>query len=1107
MSKHWMYIASILALTIGIMTPSGLAINQVLSLDGDGDWVELTDFVVPETFTVEMQVNPNSIHDGQNFIGKHTINGGNIFVLGYYDGGLYVLIRSALHTEGEKITGFHHLAVVVEKITPTRSDVTVYRNGSLLWQATLPDTIGNTDGKPWVFGQDWDGESLTDFFNGFIDDIRFWGSARTQEVIQAAMNTTLSGNEPGLIGYWNFDDGAARDLSLNGNDGTLNGGASIIDPERVFQGVFFPEGELSFADTVVAYNPVIKNGEPHEKFANPSKALGAPDFDNVNAPSYVSLGDGGSITVQFTDNSLTGSDDDAGDLRIFEVGPDVEDTFVEISRDGVEWVKVGKVYGGISTIDLDAFGFGSTDFFSYVRLTDDPDEGGQFGGTVGADIDAIGAIFSSTVVINDGTTVPPTSTFTGGEQIAKVLAPVLPDQERHESREIRKIYWTDIGTYKIQRANPDGSNIETLLTGVRAWVLALDIPGDKMYWVNWSSGLVRRANLDGTNIETLVTGVSRVEGIALDLRARKMYWTLPGKIQRANLDGSSIETLIDQLSKPDSIALDVAGGKMYWTDVNMNKIQRANFDGSNIEDLVTYDMYFPQGLNLDLTGGKMYWTNWPPVDKIQRANLDGSNVEDLASGLGGLEGLALYVDAGKMYWTDFNIDKIQRANFDGSDIEDVVTTGLNYPLGITLDIRHKPRTAAEYLWSVPAGISLIHVPLKVTAVDDMPQTITSIGDLYDALGGGDTVNFLITYDSSTQEWLSYFVPSDKGTPADRELTDDTGIIAGMQGPVSIRLSGDTLGTNGSSTITLNPGLNVVGLPLNDSRVTRVSDLFALDGIGGNVPVIILTDGGEFKLVGRADDPGDIEITGGQSFILTASREAAVDISGDAWTNVSGTAAAPPVTLKGIEVGDTTPVLALRGSIVDQEAGLKVEGCRVTVKNLSTDRKFTTVTAPDEAGYRLTVVDTETGQAATIGDTLEISAQSPNPFIGVQPLRYTVTAEDVKRSLIQLPELVVYEIPAETQLLSNYPNPFNPETWIPYRLAEDAFVTLTVYDQTGQVVRALNMGHQAAAVYESRSKAVYWDGRNEFGESVASGVYFYHLSAGDYSNTRKMVILK
>ena len=427
--------------------------------------------------------------------------------------------------------------------------------------------------------------------------------------------------------------------------------------------------------------------------------------------------------------------------------------------------------------------------------------------------------------------------------------------------------------------------------------------------------------------------------------------------------------------------------------------------------------------------------------------------------------------------------------------------------GVNISFSNLKPITSEYTLSIPVGINLIHVPLKVTEVDGAEQTIKLISDLYDALGGASTVNFLITYDSISQDWYSYFVPSDKGGPADSGLTDDMGIIVGLRTPVSIHLRGTALGTNASSTITLNQGLNVVGLPLNDSRINRVSDLFDLEGIGGNVPVIILTDGGEFKAVGRADDPGDIPITGGQSFILTAQRAATVTISGDAWANNSETAVAPPVTLKGIEVGDTTPVLGLRGTIVDERTGLKAEGFRVTVKNLSTGKAVADVTTPDEAGYRSTVIDIERGRAATVGDILEISARSPNPFISVEPLRYTVTAEDVKQSLIQLPELVAYEIPAETQLLRNYPNPFNPETWIPYRLAEDAFVTLTIYDLNGQIVRTIDVGHQTAAVYESRSKAIYWDGRNEIGEQVASGVYFYHLSAGDYSATRKMVIVK
>ena len=114
---------------------------------------------------------------------------------------------------------------------------------------------------------------------------------------------------------------------------------------------------------------------------------------------------------------------------------------------------------------------------------------------------------------------------------------------------------------------------------------------------------------------------------------------------------------------------------------------------------------------------------------------------------------------------------------------------------------------------------------------------------------------------------------------------------------------------------------------------------------------------------------------------------------------------------------------------------------------------------------------------------------------------------MKRGFLVLEQLLISLTPRKTELLSNYPNPFNPETWIPYRLAEDAFVTLTIYDGSGHLVRTLDVGHRIAAVYESRSKAVYWDGRNGLGERVASGIYFYTLTAGDFSITRRMVILK
>ena len=107
----------------------------------------------------------------------------------------------------------------------------------------------------------------------------------------------------------------------------------------------------------------------------------------------------------------------------------------------------------------------------------------------------------------------------------------------------------------------------------------------------------------------------------------------------------------------------------------------------------------------------------------------------------------------------------------------------------------------------------------------------------------------------------------------------------------------------------------------------------------------------------------------------------------------------------------------------------------------------------------------------------------------------------------LQSLLALLIPEETALLPNYPNPFNPETWIPYQLSEPAEVTLHIYTVNGMLVRTLALGQMPAGIYQSRSRAAYWDGKNDVGESVASGIYFYTLTAGDFTATRKLLIRK
>ena len=109
----------------------------------------------------------------------------------------------------------------------------------------------------------------------------------------------------------------------------------------------------------------------------------------------------------------------------------------------------------------------------------------------------------------------------------------------------------------------------------------------------------------------------------------------------------------------------------------------------------------------------------------------------------------------------------------------------------------------------------------------------------------------------------------------------------------------------------------------------------------------------------------------------------------------------------------------------------------------------------------------------------------------------------KRELI----ISLRPLPKVTQLLQNYPNPFNPETWIPFELNQDSEVSLTIYDTVGRLVRRIDLGFQPAGVYLRRDRAIYWDGRTQSGEQVASGTYFYTLKTAGYVSTQKMIILK
>ena len=282
------------------------------------------------------------------------------------------------------------------------------------------------------------------------------------------------------------------------------------------------------------------------------------------------------------------------------------------------------------------------------------------------------------------------------------------------------LYWTDAGSDRIQRAELDGSDLRTLVTGlVKPRDLALDRDGGRMYWTDSGSDKIQRAHLDGSHVEDLVTeGLKEPFGLALDPGGGKMYWSDYGsdRIQRSHLDGSQVEDLVATgLQEP--YGLDLGEGRIYWTDWGSDKIQRAELDGSEIEDVVT-GLQSPLGLVLDAAAGQLYWTD-NGSDKIQRSNLDGSQVEDLVTeGLQLPRGLALDAAAGRLYWIDNGSGKIQRARLDGSDVEDLVTSGLKESHGLALG----------------AGL-----PAQILNVEGEPATLDLTGRFRDPEGGALTL--------------------------------------------------------------------------------------------------------------------------------------------------------------------------------------------------------------------------------------------------------------------------------------------------------------------------------------------------------------------------------
>ena len=365
-------------------------------------------------------------------------------------------------------------------------------------------------------------------------------------------------------------------------------------------------------------------------------------------------------------------------------------------------------------------------------------------------------------------------------------------------------------------------------------------------------------------------------------------------------------------------------------------------------------------------------------------------------------------------------------------------------------------------------------------------------------------------------------------------------------------------------VMLEPGLNMVSVPLMPSEPYTASSLAEMLG----ATIVIKLNAATQSFVGYtvADGGDGFAIDGGKGYIVNTPAGGMVKFTGDAWDNqpepepvveepvVEEPAVEEEVAEEVVEEAAVEEVVeepaaeepaeevaeepAAEEAVEEPAAEEVAEEPAAAAPALSTFRSaWAFIVTSDIQGmdtgraYTLVAENLRTGSIATqniptgvkrssaiwadlnrksvveAGDKLQIALYDDRGRVVSGPFQRTVATVDLRNAFLSVDLRVGDVRPQETVLAQNFPNPFNPETWIPYELSEGTEVSIQIYDVSGRLVRRLDLGWQPVGSYMTSSSAAYWDGRNAVGERVASGIYFYTLQTSDFAATRRMVILK
>ena len=431
--------------------------------------------------------------------------------------------------------------------------------------------------------------------------------------------------------------------------------------------------------------------------------------------------------------------------------------------------------------------------------------------------------------------------------------------------------------------------------------------------------------------------------------------------------------------------------------------------------------------------------------------------------------LNIAIGGGKVYWTEKTGESggtINSANLNGSGVTELVSI-LAVPMGIAVD------TAGSKLYWTNSRGRIQSAALDGSGITNVMQNLPSPMDL--ALAGG---NAYWTQGNGSVRFVNL-----RGQKVVRNVstgTDTPGSLVIGGGKVYwTEMTGESGGTVNSANLNgtgATPLASILAAPMGIAVDGSRSKLYWSNS-RGRIQSANLDGSGITNVVSGLGSPGDMVLSNSiaapaatTTTRTTTTASNKYDVNGDGSVNNADSDAI---------------TVAIAAGATDAKYDVNGDGT-VNVFDLVeiiANRDPGAAGAPTLFGMKMSAVQIDFIQEQI---DLLIATNDRSPA--------------AMRTLIYLQQLLVTARPEKTQLLANYPNPFNPETWIPYELATDTHVRLTIYNTQGVVIRTLQLGHQSAGYYTGRDRAAYWDGRNALGERVASGLYFYQLETDEMSLT-------